>query len=1098
VDIQRHLNNEPVIARPPSVAYRFQKTFRRNKLAFTAAAAVVLALVVGLGVSLWQFLEKKAAYEEKNAAYQRVVLSEQNEKAARGEAEANARKAEASHQQAEASVARQILQRATERFQVGDSATALSSLAYLLQRQPEHPIAAYRVVAALSAGNFSLPVAALTADLDKPLTEVIYFENNIGGRTTERFSPDGRLVVTAEENTARIWDARNGAAVGEPLRHQGQVRSVDFSPDSLQVLTACEDGAVRIWDAQTGQAVGLPFSHGCPVYMARFSQDGQRVATVAHRRTAGLWDVRSRQLVWGLETNAVSGSIVQVSSGGERLLARYRDRIELWDTASNRQLLNIPFGVNMVKPEMSAEGCVLIALGFKPRTVQLHWPMADPPIPPITFDAQARYGSARFSPDGRRLVTASIEDKSARVWDPRTGDPLYEAVGHKDGLTYAAFSPDGQRLVTCSLDYTARIWDARTGKPLSEPLQHGFAVINAEFSSDGQRLLTWAGGVTWLWDIRPGQPVSLRLHHDAPVEKATFSSDGRRVLTVSADDWVRLWDASAGHFLDKKYPTIRRNAVLSPDGRRIATVGVGFTGPSVRVWDVETEQYTGLPIYLQYNLRDFQFSPDSKRLVIPAWRQNVYVVNAETSGIEATWDTPFAGGVSTAQFTPDGRQVLTVHSLGSLHLRDAQTGELVFEPIKQGGGYRCEARLSPDGSRIAVSSQDGSTRIYDAHTGKPLDLAPLQHSGTISKGNILCFSPDGMRLAIAVGNHAYLHDARTGAPLVPAMLHEANVTSVQFDPTGSRLLTAGADGRARLWDAATGFLLDDSFDQVKTAEFSPDGTKVLTACADDTAVIWNLPWRGPEPARIPDWLGPLAEAVAGQRIDDQGIIHRVDVKELLRLRHQLGGASSTPSTPSTGSGQGGSGRGSVRLDTTLRDYGGQAGQAGSAGLGEWAQWFFADGATRRIAADPSSIPVSAYVDHLVEIGTVKTLREALQLRPAHPQARERLAAALAQEEVQTDSSKDAAAPESESPLDPAAWKLRQLRIGLLLHEFIHRYSGGVAALARRNLFEELESMTEGQPRGPASLVPRGSVWKYFDQGSDLGTEWRGLGYDASR
>ena len=47
-DIQRHLRNEPVIARPPSPAYRFQKMIRRNKLAFAAAATVVAALLVGL------------------------------------------------------------------------------------------------------------------------------------------------------------------------------------------------------------------------------------------------------------------------------------------------------------------------------------------------------------------------------------------------------------------------------------------------------------------------------------------------------------------------------------------------------------------------------------------------------------------------------------------------------------------------------------------------------------------------------------------------------------------------------------------------------------------------------------------------------------------------------------------------------------------------------------------------------------------------------------------------------------------------------------------------------------------------------------------
>jgi tetratricopeptide (TPR) repeat protein len=53
-DLKRHLNNEPVTARPPSTAYRFQKAFRRNKLAFAAGAAVATALIVGLTFSAWQ------------------------------------------------------------------------------------------------------------------------------------------------------------------------------------------------------------------------------------------------------------------------------------------------------------------------------------------------------------------------------------------------------------------------------------------------------------------------------------------------------------------------------------------------------------------------------------------------------------------------------------------------------------------------------------------------------------------------------------------------------------------------------------------------------------------------------------------------------------------------------------------------------------------------------------------------------------------------------------------------------------------------------------------------------------------------------------
>jgi eukaryotic-like serine/threonine-protein kinase len=53
-DIRRFLANEPVVARPPSRAYKLQKSWQRNKLAFVAVAAVVASLLFGIGVSLWQ------------------------------------------------------------------------------------------------------------------------------------------------------------------------------------------------------------------------------------------------------------------------------------------------------------------------------------------------------------------------------------------------------------------------------------------------------------------------------------------------------------------------------------------------------------------------------------------------------------------------------------------------------------------------------------------------------------------------------------------------------------------------------------------------------------------------------------------------------------------------------------------------------------------------------------------------------------------------------------------------------------------------------------------------------------------------------------
>jgi serine/threonine protein kinase len=62
MDVQRYLANEPIVARPPSKLYRVQKLIRRNQLTFAAGAGVAIALLAGLSVSTWQFVEKSRGY----------------------------------------------------------------------------------------------------------------------------------------------------------------------------------------------------------------------------------------------------------------------------------------------------------------------------------------------------------------------------------------------------------------------------------------------------------------------------------------------------------------------------------------------------------------------------------------------------------------------------------------------------------------------------------------------------------------------------------------------------------------------------------------------------------------------------------------------------------------------------------------------------------------------------------------------------------------------------------------------------------------------------------------------------------------------------
>jgi eukaryotic-like serine/threonine-protein kinase len=68
MDLQRHLGCEPVLARPPSRLYEFQKTVRRHKLGFAATAAIILVLAVGVTLATWQAVRATRAGEAAVAA----------------------------------------------------------------------------------------------------------------------------------------------------------------------------------------------------------------------------------------------------------------------------------------------------------------------------------------------------------------------------------------------------------------------------------------------------------------------------------------------------------------------------------------------------------------------------------------------------------------------------------------------------------------------------------------------------------------------------------------------------------------------------------------------------------------------------------------------------------------------------------------------------------------------------------------------------------------------------------------------------------------------------------------------------------------------
>jgi serine/threonine protein kinase/Tfp pilus assembly protein PilF len=82
-DILRHLENEPIVARPPSASYRFQKLVRRHKFAVASVAAFSIVLLLGATTSTWQAIRATRA---ERAQIKLRQLADANEKKARAEA----------------------------------------------------------------------------------------------------------------------------------------------------------------------------------------------------------------------------------------------------------------------------------------------------------------------------------------------------------------------------------------------------------------------------------------------------------------------------------------------------------------------------------------------------------------------------------------------------------------------------------------------------------------------------------------------------------------------------------------------------------------------------------------------------------------------------------------------------------------------------------------------------------------------------------------------------------------------------------------------------------------------------------------------------
>lgn len=355
-----------------------------------------------------------------------------------------------------------------------------------------------------------LSTGVIAAHDQFPKVDVSGFLPSITGPTVAS-GTGGSLPASRQrpETTASLQrpdEIPSSPLLNQLVGHTGTVTALTYSPDGRSIISAGADATVRIWTATSGLlARVIPLDHGAATAIA---VQGDRLATGHADGYIAVWDMSSGHKLADLRRNeAAIWSLAFTDVQGRLVAAGHDWKVSLWDLRTPAAPIHIFDGhENAVQAvAFSAKGPYL-ASGAADRTVRL-WNLN-------TLDPVRTYSrfsdfvtSVRFSPDGSQIASATL-DGEIRIVSAASQRNFRRLRGHKDSVTGLSFAPSGSLLASSSADGTIRLWDVRRARTLRTLASHPGHVTGLDFAPDGSRLIT-AGddGKIRIWAV----PVSAAL-----------------------------------------------------------------------------------------------------------------------------------------------------------------------------------------------------------------------------------------------------------------------------------------------------------------------------------------------------------------------------------------------------------------------------------------------------------------------------------------------------------------------------------------------------------------------------------------------------------
>jgi WD40 repeat protein len=289
------------------------------------------------------------------------------------------------------------------------------------------------------------------------------------------------------------------------LGHEGNINSLQFSPDGKYLLSGSQDNSIKVWNTSKNFTLEKTMSvSSASITCISFNKTGTEYAFSSLKNFVIVKYPDFKKAGEQKKAHTTFVKAINFSKDGTKLVSTsWRDNsLVIWnrDGLKKNKIL--------VETEWTDQAIFInndtqIASANHSNTVKIWDVESGNLVRTLAGHRDWVYGVFETI-DGNYIVTASL-DNSIKVWDKKSGK-LFKTIdgAHSQGLTAMVLSNDGQFFATTGMDGLVKLWNAKTFEGIAEFKGHTAQTLSVAFSIDNHYLASGSSDKTIkIWDINP-------------------------------------------------------------------------------------------------------------------------------------------------------------------------------------------------------------------------------------------------------------------------------------------------------------------------------------------------------------------------------------------------------------------------------------------------------------------------------------------------------------------------------------------------------------------------------------------------------------------